>query len=56
MKKRANRLHVSRETLRALTEIGSAEIRQAEGGFLCTRCATTCHTCKCATVGRTCSC
>jgi hypothetical protein len=43
------KLTLSRDTLRKLTDIESS---QAVGGVLCSRCDTTCATCKCTTTRR----
>jgi hypothetical protein len=52
MKKRLkDRVRVKKETLRQLTPVEDKEAKQVQGGFLCTKCVTTCLGCRNGTSG-----
>ena len=45
-KKLKREFRVKRETLRQLTPAKDEDIKQAQGGVLCSKCATTCLGCR----------
>ena len=53
-KKLSRKLRIDRETLLPLSGLDRDEAREARGGVLCSRCDTTCASCRCNTVGTTC--
>jgi hypothetical protein len=55
MKKKLNRkLRVERETIMVMAGLDHDEVEKVRGGVLCSRCDTTCASCRCNTVGTTC--
>jgi hypothetical protein len=55
MKKKLNRkLRVERETVMVLAGLDHDEAENVRGGALCTRCDTSCISCRCNTLRATC--
>ncbi|HEV3460247.1 MAG TPA: hypothetical protein VHG32_27200 [Thermoanaerobaculia bacterium] len=52
MKKKLKQgVRVKKETLRQLTPAEDSEVKKAQGGVLCSKCATTCLACRHGTSG-----
>lgn len=52
MKKKLTKgMRVKKETLRQLTPAEDREVKKAQGGVLCSKCATTCLGCRNGTSG-----
>ncbi len=50
-KKLKDRVRIKKETLRQLTPADDKEVQKAQGGVLCSKCATTCLACRIGTSG-----
>ena len=50
-KKLKEGMRVKKETLRQLTPAKDSEVKEARGGVLCSKCATTCLACRNGTSG-----